>query len=82
MEAKYIALDAIETTFVFTSCTNVSYSIVGGQRNTTVQNPANSNAYAYKQLLFNVTGLANHEHTLRVDSLKPSVLQVGRYRPQ
>ena len=81
VEARYIALDIIETAFVFTTGTNISYSIDGVQRGTTVRNPANLNTYAYNQILFNVTGLTNTEHTLRVDLLKPSVLLVRRYRP-
>jgi hypothetical protein len=76
IEAIYIPIDIIETAFVFTTGTNVSYSIDGVQRGTAVRNPANRNAYIYNQSLFSISGLTNVEHTLRVDLLKPSVLLV------
>jgi len=54
--------------------TNVSYSVDSVQRGTAVRNPAVENFY--DQVLFNVTGLINTQHTLRVDLLKPSALLV------
>lgn len=69
-------MDIIATAFVFTTGTNVSYSIDGIQRGTSVRNPANRGAYVYNQSLFSVEGLTNVEHTLRVDLLNPSNLMV------
>lgn len=76
VEAKFIAMDIIDTSVQFTTSTNVSYSIDGVQRGTFVRKPANHDAYAYNQSLFSITGLTNAEYTLRVNLLKPSALLV------
>ena len=74
VDVRYIAVDIIRTGFV--TNTNVSYSIDGVPRGTAVRNPENRNSYVYDQSLFNVTGLANVEHTLWVDLSPPSALLV------
>jgi hypothetical protein len=76
VEVRYIAVDTIERTFTYTTGTNVSYSIDGAQRGAAVRNPTDRDAFAYNETLFNITGLSNDKHTLRVDLLKPSVLLV------
>ena len=74
VEARYIDI-ALEIS-VFRNGTNASYSIDGNHLGTTVRSPPDRGAYVYNQSLFNIEGLSNTEHTLRVDLLEPSVMLV------
>jgi hypothetical protein len=73
VELRCIIIDKIVT---WIGNTNVAYSIDGVRQDTAARTPTNASDYLYNQSLFRVGGLANTEHTLRVDLLKPSILMV------
>jgi len=73
VEVRHIAIDLVND---WTTNTNVSYSIDSTPRGVVQRNPANQTDYLYNQILFQVDGLPNVEHTLRVDLQRPGVLLV------
>ena len=61
---------------------DIKHSIDGVRHGYTTREPDNLGLPAdYDQLLCNVTGLKNAQHTLTVDLLGSSGLRVGCYRP-
>ena len=77
VEARYTAIDLIGP---WTTNTNVSYSIDGIPRGEKQRISTNQTDYLYNQLLFQIDGLPNIEHTLRVDVQMPGVLLVRPFR--
>ncbi len=73
VEVRYTAIDLIGP---WTTNTNVSYSIDGITRGEKQRKSTNQTDYLYNQLLFQIDGLPNVEHTLRVDLQMPGVLLV------
>lgn len=73
VEARYIAIDLIA---LWTTNTNVSYSIDGISRGVVERRSTGQTEYLYDQVLFRLEGLTNVEHTLRVDIERSGVLLV------
>ena len=77
VEVRHTAIDLIA---LWTTNTNVSYSIDGVTRGEKQRKSTNQTDYLYNQLLFQVDGLPNVDHTLRVDVQRPGVLLVRLFR--
>lgn len=79
VEVRYTAIDLIGN---WTTNTNVSYSIDGITRGEKQRQSTNQTDYLYNQLLFQIDGLPNVEHTLRVHVQMPGVLLVRLFGNQ
>ena len=77
VEVRHTAIDLIA---LWTTSTNVSYSIDGITLGEKQRKSTGQTDYLYHQLLFQVDGLPNEDHTLRVDVQNPGVLLVRLFR--
>ena len=72
-------MGSIDRAITFNNNVGVKYSIDDVPRGSFVRDSApttDRTTYIYNQTLFDITGLANVKHTLRVDLMKPSLLLV------
>lgn len=80
----YTAVESVDRLAAFTNNVNLKYSINNIPRNDVILDGApiaNQTTYVYNKTLFDVVGLPNAQHTLKVELRKPSLLLVWCHPP-